>query len=1101
MTFQMARTVHVRRAHGSWTNVKGAVASCAILCLLLSLECSAQQAAPQPRANVLAVVAEESFPAPFFAGPVPRTTAIADDASLHDLCNVGNDVWAVGDRGVIVRSHDGGITWQTAVLPIECSLQSVCFLTNQIGFVAGARFDHFARRYRGLLLKSRDGGDSWQHVAANRDVVTTPRPSVRDVRTGPDLPPLSYVRFFDLENGVAIGPLTAAGQSSVLRTDDGGRTWKLLHAEENRGQWTSGAFLAPGDGIVVGSGSAYGAVVGEQLVTLARPLRTFREVNGATLSRDGHGWLVGDGGFLLQSRDGGISWAPPVGRLSGRLNDVIDFASVDRNGTNVCIVGSPGSVVLHSSDDGGSWAFRRVSSPAPLRQVRFIDATTALAVGAFGVIHRSQDAGLTWTPVRNGDYRAALMCLVTNPGDVSLQMLASISGDQGFRSVVVQPSARLASEHIDDQFAAREMRVATAQAGGNQFVQDWMFARTQPLQELVRDELLKSWARQTDDRVSELLPQRLAETIRIWRPDVICVERTADVDEIADVWLQAIDVAMNIASGRDQRGAILDSVGLAPWEVSRVFRGLTNQETSPLSFPGDALLPNLGTTAELISNHCQRLAASVVIASHATGEPGASSYAAHAHATTAAATSAHFFSGGMAAPGSSSRRSLTHASPEERRRLEQISQREKTQRAALTGHLTQRMTPLSLIAHLQTLGADLPSSLALQQLQHLVDLYESEDNLEGMVAVLKELVNRFPQTPESARAAEQLFQFYSSEELRFLRRNVSEERAGGGIQPVDYRLPAAAAGSVPVVRSGTGTLLWNPSGSDRRAVDAQWNENADRALRVLRSLAPEVVNSPRLLLRQAANVRRRGEFGANSTLLAKAAAGSDLFSLLARAEQGAVHGAVETTVPAINLPKARARPVLDGQLTEECWQDAIELHLAVANDGSVVAPADCLVMLAWDDDHVYVAGRMEHCPGHSNRMNHTVDRFHDAKHGTLDRVIITFDVDRDYTTGFEFVIDESGQTSERCWTARSWNPQWYVDAEADEASWRFEMAIPQAELQTTPLRAGSLWGVRIRRLAPGIMEQSLKDPEVENAVAHTAGHGLLRFIRNRKQSR
>ncbi|MEO1980238.1 MAG: YCF48-related protein, partial [Fuerstiella sp.] len=447
----------MRTSHEWRTIIKGSVSLCTALCLLLSLECPAQQAVPSPRASVLTIVAAEDLPAAFFAGPVPRTAAIADDASLNDVCSVGRDVWAVGDRGVIVRSHDGGNTWQTAVLPFECSLQSVCFLTNQIGYVAGARFDHFARRYHGVLLKTRDGGDTWQHVASTGAAVTTPGVSISGVHAGSDLPPLSYVRFFDMENGVAIGRLTVAGQSSVLRTDDGGRTWRSLKTEEPSGRWTAGAFLTPGDGIVVGSGSAYGAVVGEQLVTLARPLRTFREVNGATLSRDGHGWLVGDGGFLLQSRDGGISWVLPVGRLPTRLNDVVDFSSVDRNGTNVCIAGSPGSVVLHSNDDGRSWTFRRVSSAAPIRQVRFIDTTTVLAVGAFGVIHRSQDAGLTWAPVRNGDYRAAIMCLVTNPEDVSLRMLASISGDQGFRSVVVQPSARLASENIDDQLAAREM--------------------------------------------------------------------------------------------------------------------------------------------------------------------------------------------------------------------------------------------------------------------------------------------------------------------------------------------------------------------------------------------------------------------------------------------------------------------------------------------------------------------------------------------------------------------------------------------------------------------------------------------------------------------
>ena len=1094
MTSHTESTAQLQTSMNWGTSMNVAVAACAALCLPLTTECSAQQSAPRPDENRLTLVAEEDVPTPFYSGPVPRTVAIADDASLNDVCNVGHDVWAVGDRGVIVRSHDDGDTWQTAVVPFECSLKSVCFLTNQTGFVAGSRFDHFSKRYHGILLKTGDGGNSWRHVTPKDTAASTPGMLTSGHYAGFELPPLSYVRFFDLDNGIAIGRLT----STVLRTSDGGLTWRPLSTEENSGRWASGAFLSPEDGIVVGAGSSYGTVVGEQLVTLAQPLRTFREVNGASLSDDGHGWVVGDGGFLLHSQDGGITWAPPAARLTTRLNDVFDFCCVDRNGSNICVAGSPGSVVLHSNDDGRSWSFRKIASGAHLRQLRFISPTTVVAVGAMGAIHRSQDAGLTWSPVRNGNHRAAIMCLVTNPEDVSLQMLASISGDQGFRSVVVQPSPQLVSQNGDDQHAADFMQVATTQAGGNQFVQDWMFTRTHPLQERMREELLTSWARQTDDRVSELLPQRLAETIRIWRPDVICIERHSDDDAVAQIWLQAVDVALSIASGQDHRGHILDTVGLEPWQVSHLFRGLTNQETSPLTFSGDALLPNLRTTANLISNHCLRLTPAAVVAPETLAMPVVSSYTAHSPAGTATATPTHFFSGDVATPGSPSRRMLSHTNPEDRRQLEQISQHEKTQRAALTGHLTQRTTPLALIAHLKTLGADLPINLALQQLQHLADLYKSKDNLEGMIAVLKEIINRFPQTPESAHAAQQLFQFYSSEELRFLRRSDGDGYAGSGIQPVSVGLPGLAAGTPPIIRAGTGTLLSNPSGSDRRAVDARWNENADRALQVLRSLAPEIANSPRLLLRQAANVRRGGEFGANSTMLAKAAAGNDLYSLLARAEQGAVHGAAATSVPTINLPKISTKPLLDGQLTETCWQDAAEIHLAASENTRMTTPADCLLMLAWDDDHFYVAGRVEHCRGHSNSMDHTADRRHDAKHGTLDRVMISFDVDRDYTTSFEFVVDESGQTSERCWTARSWNPQWFIHAEADETSWRFEMAIPQAELQTTPLRAGDLWGIRLRRLTPGIMEQSLKDPESENAAAHTDGHGLLRFIRNRK---
>jgi len=1089
MTTRTATSSYLRLPNDRGSSVKTLTVAFFVLCL--GVKCPAQQPVPEANQPALTMVAEETCPASFYCGPVPRSAAIADDASLNDVCNVGQNIWAVGERGIIIHSSDSGITWQTAMLPLECSLQSVCFLTNQTGYVAGSHFDHFTKRYRGILLKTADSGISWQQIASANTTVATSSKLSSGLTGG--LPPLSYIRFFDLENGIAIGQLS----STVLRTSNGGRTWRSLKTEDIRGQWTSGVFLTPEDGIVVGGGSSYGTVLGEQLVTLSRPLRTIRKVNGASLSRDGHGWLAGDGGFLLQSQDGGISWAPPAGRLTTRLNDLIDFHCIDRNGKNVCAAGSPGSFVLHSNDDGRSWTFRKMASGTPLRQIHFINASTVVAVGAMGVIHRSEDSGLTWTAVRNGDYRAAMMCLVTNPEDVSRRMLSSISGDLGFRSVIIQPSARVTGEAGNDLLFAHELQTATTQMGGNQFVQDWMFSRTQPLQERVRTELMKSWSRQTDGRVSELLPQRLAESIRIWQPTVICVERNTADDEISRIWLESVNAAMKIASGQDQRGTILDAVGLAPWQVSHVYRGLVGQQTSPLTFPGDALLPNLGTTADLISNHCVRLTPSAVAAPDSPAIP-ASSYAVHSAAGTATATPTHFFSGDMAPPGSPSRRKQNHAGPQDRKRLELISQRQKTQHAALTGHMTQRTTPLALIAQLKTLGTDLPNSLALQQLQHLADLYDSEDNLEGTIAVLKELISRFPQTPESAQAAERLFQFYSSDELRFLRRTDSEVHAGSGIQPVNYELSAAATGTAPIVRSGTGTLLSNPSGSDRRAVDIQWNENAERALRVLHSLAPEIANSPRLMLRQAANVRRAGEFGANSTLLARAAAGTGLFALLARAEQGAAHGAARTSVPTINLPKISAKPVLDGQLTEKCWQDAIELHLVASEDAQNATSADCLLMLAWDDDHVYVAGRVEHCIGHSNKMNHTADRFHDAKHGVLDRIIIIFDVDRDYTTGFEFVVDESGQTSERCWTSRSWNPQWFVDAESDETSWRFEIAIPQAELQTAPLRPGNLWGIRLRRLAPGVMEQSLKDAERENAAAHTNGHGLLRFIRNRK---
>jgi hypothetical protein len=253
-----------------------------------------------------------------------------------------------------------------------------------------------------------------------------------------------------------------------------------------------------------------------------------------------------------------------------------------------------------------------------------------------------------------------------------------------------------------------------------------------------------------------------------------------------------------------------------------------------------------------------------------------------------------------------------------------------------------------------------------------------------------------------------------------------------------------------------------------------------------------------VLLRQAATLHRALDYEGHGALLAQAAAGKDLYALLARAEMQAVHGAAINSVQVVHLPQAAAKPYLDASLTDQIWQDATEIPLKTSSSAMQAATGGCLLMLAWDEDHVYIAGRVERLPQQSAKIDPTAERLHDADHGIRDRVEIAFDVDRDYTTAFHFVIDEAGQTSERCWKSRRWNPQWFVAADSDDTTWRFEAAIPQRELGLGSIRIGSTWGVRLRRLVPGMIEQTLPPPDVESAAADTGGFGLLKFIRSRK---
>jgi photosystem II stability/assembly factor-like uncharacterized protein len=92
------------------------------------------------------------------AGHVPTR------ATLTAVAAVGNKVWAVGHDQVIVHSADGGETWaiqhvspwtpETADDPrVSAPLLSVLFLDEDRGFAVGAY---------GLLMRTGDGGVTWE---------------------------------------------------------------------------------------------------------------------------------------------------------------------------------------------------------------------------------------------------------------------------------------------------------------------------------------------------------------------------------------------------------------------------------------------------------------------------------------------------------------------------------------------------------------------------------------------------------------------------------------------------------------------------------------------------------------------------------------------------------------------------------------------------------------------------------------------------------------------------------------------------------------------------------------------------------------------------
>ena len=300
-------------------------------------------------------------------------------AWLHGVFFVdGRRGWAVGGKGALLSTADGGATWEVRRPPSEDALRDVFFADAETGWIVCERSMFMPMRKDepvSYLLKTSDGGETWTRVEVT---------SVADV----DLK-LAGVRFADREHGWVFGEMGA-----LFATADGGATW------------------------------------------VRQRVPTRRLLLGASFLDARTGWLVGAGATVLRTEDGGATWregsvadslqpyalraaekalerdeAHPtsstrpgrptlVGYLSVRVN-AVSFADARRGWA----VGS-GGLVLATTDGGRSWRVQQSGTESNLFDVKFFDEREGRAVGGDGVAIHTTDGGATWRAERTGTTHA-----------------------------------------------------------------------------------------------------------------------------------------------------------------------------------------------------------------------------------------------------------------------------------------------------------------------------------------------------------------------------------------------------------------------------------------------------------------------------------------------------------------------------------------------------------------------------------------------------------------------------------------------------------------------------------------------------------------------
>jgi serine/threonine-protein kinase len=216
-----------------------------------------------------------------------------------------------GDNGTIIRTNDGGKNWNILNVYIKESIFDIYFLKdNQTGFMVGSH---------GMILKTLNGGNNWF-------TSYTPTKEL-----------LYSVGFKDDKNGFAVG-----WDGTILKTTNTGRSWKLMEKMTNN---------------------------------------YLRDI---TFIDEDNGFISGGGGIVLRTTDGGEKWSEvPSNTISGLYS--IHFVD-SKDGL---ILGSRGEILV-TNDSGANWKLTQSGNYATLTDAAVTNSDKIFVIGFNGTMLTNQ---------------------------------------------------------------------------------------------------------------------------------------------------------------------------------------------------------------------------------------------------------------------------------------------------------------------------------------------------------------------------------------------------------------------------------------------------------------------------------------------------------------------------------------------------------------------------------------------------------------------------------------------------------------------------------------------------------------------------------------
>lgn len=305
---------------------------------------------------------------------------LSTKATLNDIHFVNESIiWISGSSNTLLKSTNGGSTWSTVSTGgYYSNIEKIFFTDSQTGWL-------LSRNGISTILKTTNGGISWQSISTGSDYLT-------------------ILYMIDNQNG------WISGSNGLLKkTVDGGATWTTISVNGNTGSSSAIYFLNTQVGWVIFDNLLYKTLDGGTTWTSSN-LNGYG-ITSIYFTDSSIGYYCNYNG-VLRTTNGGSTWTLTTPSMNLKtLAQRNKFVAVGHSNK------------IDVSADGTTWQNKRGGEITSINAAKFVTNSIGWTIGANGNLYKTENGGKTWQnkSIDNFSYYVGIDFIDTQNGWITTQ--------------------------------------------------------------------------------------------------------------------------------------------------------------------------------------------------------------------------------------------------------------------------------------------------------------------------------------------------------------------------------------------------------------------------------------------------------------------------------------------------------------------------------------------------------------------------------------------------------------------------------------------------------------------------------------------------------